>query len=56
MRKSKFAEEKITAVLTEQERGTGTAEVCRDQPCNLPQMEGEVRRDGCFRGAQAEAA
>jgi putative transposase len=29
MRKSRFTEEKIFAVLTEQERGTGTAEVCR---------------------------
>jgi transposase-like protein len=29
MRKSRFTEEKIIAVLTEQERGTGTAEVCR---------------------------
>ena len=29
MRQSRFTEEKIIAVLTEQERGTGTAEVCR---------------------------
>ena len=29
MRKSRFNEEKIIAVLAEQERGVGTAEVCR---------------------------
>jgi putative transposase len=29
MRKSRFTEEKIIVVLTGQERGTGTAEVCR---------------------------
>jgi len=29
MRKSRFNEEKIIAVLAEQERGMGTAEVCR---------------------------
>jgi putative transposase len=29
MKKSRFTEEKIIAVLTEQERGLGTAEVCR---------------------------
>jgi putative transposase len=29
MRQSRFTEEKIIAVPTEQERGTGTAEVCR---------------------------
>ena len=29
MRKSRFSEEQIIAVLSEQERGLGTAEVCR---------------------------
>jgi putative transposase len=29
MRKSKFSEEQIIAILTEQERGMATAEVCR---------------------------
>ena len=29
MRQSRFSEEKIIAVLAEQERGMGTAEVCR---------------------------
>jgi putative transposase len=29
MKKSRFTEEKIIAVLAEQERGMGTAEVCR---------------------------
>ena len=29
MRKSRFTEEKILAALAEQERGMGTAEVCR---------------------------
>jgi putative transposase len=29
MRKSRFSEEQIIAILAEQERGLGTAEVCR---------------------------
>lgn len=29
MRQSRFTEEKIIAILAEQERGMGTAEVCR---------------------------
>jgi putative transposase len=29
MRQSRFSEEKIIAILAEQERGMGTAEVCR---------------------------
>jgi putative transposase len=29
MRKSRFSEEQIIAILAEQERGSGTAEVCR---------------------------
>jgi putative transposase len=35
MRKSRFPAEKIIAVLTEQERGTETAEVCRKHGISL---------------------
>ena len=49
MRKSKFTEGQIIAILAEQERGMSTAEVCRRHgvsSATILQMEVEVRRDG----------
>ncbi len=49
MKRSRFSEEQIIAVLREQEAGISTADVCpqaRDQQRYVLRLEGEVRRHG----------
>ena len=41
MRKSRFSEEQIIAILAEQERGMGTAEVCRRHGISPVQSVGD---------------
>jgi hypothetical protein len=54
MRKSKFSEEQIIAILAEQERGMATAEASRGQLGDVLQVEGQVRRAGRVRCASVE--
>jgi hypothetical protein len=49
MKRSRFSEEQIIAILKSQESGVATAEVCRahgDQLGDVLQVDGEVRRAG----------
>jgi len=48
MKRSRFSEEQIIAILREQEAGTKTVEVCRKHGISDAtfQMESQVRRDG----------
>ena len=57
MRKSRFTEERIVAILAEQERGAacgGGLPAARDQRHDVVQVEGEVRRHGCLRRPKAQ--
>ena len=55
MRRSRFTEEQIIAILAEQERGIATAEVCRRHGVSsaiVLQVEGQVWRVGCVSDAR----
>jgi putative transposase len=58
MRKSRYSEEQIVAILKESEAGVPTAELCRKHGISdadvLP-LEGEIRRSGSERGASASS-
>ena len=58
MKKTRFSEEQIIAVLREQEGGMKTADVsqARDQQRDAMRVEGQMRRHGRVAGAQAEGA
>jgi putative transposase len=50
MKRSRFSEEQIIAILREQEGGVATAEICRRHgvsSATILQMEGEISRHGC---------
>ena len=58
MKKSRYTEEQIIAILKQHEAGVKTADLCRehrDQRCDVLQLEGEVWRPGCERSATSSA-
>jgi transposase-like protein len=59
MKRSRFTEEQIIAILREQESGSPTADVCRKHgvsSADVLQVEGDLWRHGRVAGAQAEGA
>jgi putative transposase len=56
MKRGRFSEEQIIAMLREHEAGAKASEQARDLGSNAVQLEGQVRRSGCFGGEAAEDA
>ena len=59
MKRSRFSEEQIIAILKQHESGVSTAgrlSRARDQFGDILQVEGQVRRHGCFGRPEAEGA
>jgi len=57
MKKSRYTEEQIIAILKQHEAGVKTADLCRsmDQRSDVLWLEVEVWRDGSGRGTTVEA-